>query len=197
MSTPPPPPPPPPHPTTTPPPPPPPPPLPPPPPPPPTELKFDPRFFSKMRGKDCDAATSPQGYAALRHVKDSKKLSRKLWCPNDKGRPCSSVCTSSSTTRNHCAVDLVAAPGAIVYAPFCGVVTIARIDTSEKQNLCFKNLIDIKAGERLSRFHLRVRTRRVSSKRVCACLLTRHLQIRTRSSMATGSVSYTHALYGK
>jgi hypothetical protein len=76
------------------------------------------------------------------------------------------------------------------------VVTIAQNDTSKKQNLCYKNLIDIKAGERLSRFHLRVRTRRVSSKRVCACLLTRHLQIRTRSSRATGSVSYTHTLHG-
>ena len=194
--------------TPPPPPPPPPPPLPPPvPPPPPTELKFDPRFFSKMRGKDCDAATSPQGYAALRHVKDSKKLSPRLLCPNDKGRPCSSVCTSSSTTRNHCAVDLVAAPGAIVYAPFCGVVKVAKNDPSKNKKEecgvkkfdcgCDFALIDIKAGERLSRFHLRVCARRVSSKRVCACLLTRHLQIRTRSSMATGSVSYTHATYLK
>ena len=51
--------------TPPPPPPPPPPPLPPPvPPPPPTELKFDPRFFSKIRGKDCNDA-GPQDYAAL------------------------------------------------------------------------------------------------------------------------------------
>ena len=134
--------------TTTPPPPPPPPPLPPPaPPPPPTELKFDPRFFSKIRGSD-PCAEGPQAYTATRGPLPSPKL----LCPNDKGTPCSRVCKSSSTRRGHCAVDLVAAPDALVYAPFCGKVTAVRASATK----CASNRLDIKAGER---FHLRVRTR--------------------------------------
>jgi hypothetical protein len=67
------------------------------------------------------------------------------------------VFTPSSAWRNHSAVDLVAAPDALVYAPFGGVVTAV----SENKTKCSRNWLDIEAGER---FHLHVRTR-------CACAL--------------------------
>ena len=118
----------------------------------PAPLKFDPRFSSKIRGNG-PCATGPQDYAAKR---SGPAKSPRLWCPNDQGRPCSRVCTASSAWRNHCAVDLVAAPNALVYAPFGGVVTAV----SEDKTKCSRNWVDIEAGEQ---FHLRVRTR-------CACV---------------------------
>jgi len=104
------------------------------------KLTFDPRFFSKIRGEGV-CSSRPQDYAASRDINPNRPPSPKLWCPSDAGTPCSSFCTTSSRKRNHCAVDLVADPDALVYAPFCGVVTMR----SEHKTKCTRNFLDIKA----------------------------------------------------